>query len=444
MMSSGGNKTAASASNASRTNNNSKNASPAADSPLPPMLSPTLPAWVDEGAPPIPQRMLSPTLPAVFDTPSLRESEKASESSFMVSLKLPEKAKGKPVGLGIQQKAAAATNGSAAVSAKRKPSKNAAAEAKRQRISRSYSSSSSESESEQPLAARKTPSVNSTTNSTSNNKTGNGATPRIHEASSSEQRERYCKLYRSKMRSWMGVAKQKKHEADQASSDGKAKTAAAISLDSVLCFVVAFDYEDKADVVMKTMLRPHSWYTLVPYMSQLIKMLDRANCKELMGLCYQFRALIYSRIAQSYSQAVKKMTQTGQASVSFDQNNDTTTTNSTTTNDDKKETLGTISNKYISMQEASQHDFKRGFQLLTLDTIKRQFPITWKSKQRSPSPLPKQDGGSFRPTEDSYHLPLHTFSTLQEATAVGYKILREWADSNNISADWAIANRPSN
>lgn len=441
-MSSGGNKAAAvSASNASRTNNSSssKNGSSAADSPLPPMLSPTLPAWVDEIAPPIPQRMLSPTLPAVFDTPA---SENTSES-FMVSLKLPEKAKGKPVGLGIQQKSASTTNG-AAVSAKRKTStnKSSAAEAKRQRISRSYSSSS-ESESEQPLAARKTPSINST-NSTSTSKNGNGTTPRIHDAAAvdPEQRERHCKLYRSKMRSWMGIAKQKKHEADQASSEGKAKTAAAISLDSVLCFVVAFDYEDKADFVMKNILRPHSWYTLVPYMSQLIKMLDRASCKELMGLCYQIRALIYSRIAQSYSQAIKKMTQTGQTSFSFDQTNDTTTTS--TTNDDKKETLGTVSNKYISMQEALQHDFKRGFQLLTLDTIKRQFPITWKSKQRSPSPLPKQDGGSFRPKEDSFHLPLHTFSTLQEAAAVGYRIVREWADSNNISADWAIASRPSN
>jgi hypothetical protein len=438
-MSSGGNKAAASASNASRTNNSSvsKNASSAADSPLPPMLSPTLPAWVDEVAPPIPQRMLSPTLPAVFDTPP---SEKTS-GSFMVSLKLPEKSKGKPVGLGIQQKGASATNGAATSSAKRKPSKNAAAETKRQRISRSYSSSS-ESESEQPLAARKTPSVNSTTNST-NNKNGNGTTPRIHDVASvdPEQRERHCKLYRSKMRSWMGVAKQKKHEADQASADGKPKTAAAISLDSVLCFVVAFDYEDKADFVMKSILRPHSWYTLVPYMSQLIKLLERANCKELMGLCYQFRALIYARIAQSYSQAIKKMAQTGQT-FSFDQNNDTTT--NSTTNDDKKETLGTLPNKYISMQEASQHDFKRGFQLLTLDTIKRQFPITWKSKQRSPSPLPKQDGGSFRPKDDSFYLPLHTFSTLQEATALGYKILREWADLNNISTDWAIAARPSN
>lgn len=485
---------------------------------LPPMLSPTLPAWVDEMVPSIPKRMLSPTLPAMFDENSKKHTNKKltqveledndsdsyisspvpsslppkptretptpqkTRSSYLVTLKLPSKelenlkngknpaavkkpTKEEPVGLGIQNNAKRKTAGNGSV-------KLSDVEAKRQRISSSYSSSSSDSEdggmSNKPLATaakqqqqKKQNNASNTTNNsksqkmaTASPKTSNGNsnnTPKLHDIEP-DQREKYSKWYRNKMHGWMTVAKEKKHEADHAQSDGEPKRAAAISLDSVLSFVVAFDYEDRADIVMKSILRPNSWYTLVPYMSQMIKVFDKTSYKQLMGLCYQIRALIYLRIAQSYAQAIKRMQQTNQSSFTFDHSNqlqkspehkNTNTPDTTNNNDDNKkppssDSLSSLTQKYISMQEASQHDFKRGFQLLSFDILKQEFPKTWSNKLRSSQPQIKQQHEYFSPTEDYFYLPLHTFSTLQEAAAFGYQVTKEWSDKQNVTCEWAL------
>ena len=374
-------------------------ASPKADRfQLPPMLSPTLPAWVEEQSLPlIPKRMLSPTLPSLFDSPSEQglktESGKVDEASkrqagstannnnnkiktsnsnsnnnydipdslpekpkrqrYMVRLKLSkqklksiinsgssspnhknassssnrENHRKKVVGLGITpplpksiaspigtpKNASIGSTGSSpnnnnnnntTNTAKRKPSSSVKNpnEVKKARINRSYSSSE-ESADEEKSKKVKTKTTNEkvvdqTTDTNDRPKTVVEGVPVKSETSTkesakeesskvsvtpktssipSDQRERYSRLLRSKMVKWVGMAQEQKHLADSALRNGDSKLATGLLMDSLLAFIVGFDYEDRGDLMIKQVPHPNSWSTLLPFVSRIAKHFDRGK-----------------------------------------------------------------------------------------------------------------------------------------------------------------------
>lgn len=447
---------------------------------LPPMLSPTLPSWLDDAMPVLPKRMLSPTLPPMFDedaskkdakdtkTKSKSSTAKASNGTTNgndtpplhhvkpkhplsgtiqklngVDSRLPPKPTSKPkslivklrvgrkLGLVTKNKPPNKLHGlgikSVPSDSERKSTPDDSNAKKRPRVSREYSSSSSDNEEPPSRPKSKQPPADVTLSPVASTKKKDS---KISGNSLSSADEKSVRLLHVKLNKWMSIAKSKKHEADQASLNGDLKLAAAISLDCVFSFIVGFDYEDRADMILRGLQKPRSFFTLVPYMSQLVKSLEHANCTQLIGLCYQIRAVIYLRIAHSYSQAMKRLQQSGETHISFDRlkpgENDS----------DKRETLSTLSSKYISMLEASQNDFKRGFKALPLEEVEQHFPKTW--SKRSKQILETKHDGGLRPAEDLFYLPLHCFSTLQEAAAFGHCLTKEWAELNNVQCEWAL------
>lgn len=213
---------------------------------------------------------------------------------------------------------------------------------------------------------------------------------------------------------------------------------------------MAFDYEDRAEVVMQRVKHARSWSTLVPYIGWMIKLLkplgtaaagnnnnnnnntnnknnDKNNntnnknknknnddCLDLIGICYQIRALVHLRMATSFQDQTSKL---------YAQK--------------KYEEMGVCTSKLISSHDESVQDFKRGMRDLSLETIKREYPKTWSARQTVVQPVSSHEGG-YRPLEDPYYLPLHAFSSVQEAAALGYAITKEWADRRGIVCDWAL------
>uniref|UniRef100_A0A060T9L9 ARAD1C38830p n=1 Tax=Blastobotrys adeninivorans TaxID=409370 RepID=A0A060T9L9_BLAAD len=393
---------------------------------LPPMLSPTLPSWLDDAMPVLPKRMLSPTLPPMFDedvskkdakdtkTKSKSSAAKASNGTTNGNDTPPlHHVKPKHPLSGTIQK----LNG---VDSKLppKPISKQKSLIVKLRVGRKLG-----------LVTKNKP-PNKLHGLGIKSVAGDYERKSTPDDGNAKKRPRSVKLLHVKLNKWMSIAKSKKHEADQASLNGDLKLAAAISLDCVFSFIVGFDYEDRADMILRGLQKPRSFFTLVPYMSQLVKSLEHANCTQLIGLCYQIRAVIYLRIAHSYGQAMKRLQQSGETHISFDR------LRPGENNTDKRETLSTLSSKYISMLEASQNDFKRGFKALPLEEVEQHFPKTW--SKRSKQILETKHDGGLRPAEDPFYLPLHCFSTLQEAAAFGHCLTKEWAELNNVKCEWAL------
>lgn len=185
-------------------------------------------------------------------------------------------------------------------------------------------------------------------------------------------------------------------------------------MDALLAYIVAFDYEDRAEVVMQRIKHTRSWSTLVPYIGWLMTLFEDGDDRDLIGVCYQIRAMIHLRMASSYQEQVQKL----YANKEYEE-------------------MGELTIKLIKSQEASAQDFKRGMRDLGMNRIEAKFPKTWKARHKTVQPVSRHEGG-YRPLEDPYYLPLHGFSSLQEAAALGYAITKEWADKEGITCDWAL------
>lgn len=455
---------------------------------LPPMLSPTLPQWAEEQLCP-PNRMLSPTLPEQYerylksddseDLPALSSKlnravggvgggsglvsveKNRKRPSLVISIKLGSSlrkiVKKELSSQTIQDKPNASSNKSPSKLAltngngdaiskssvlKRRSIVQEAPKNKKTRVSRSYSSS--DSESDVSLASRKktaTPStvhasasasrVSTATKSMAINVTKaeslRGSTPTVMtpkdskvvrepkaSAVAGEKREKFYRLLRGKMHNWIDIAREKKHEGDAAGEKNMRDLAQVISLDSLFAFVVGFDYEDRGEIMMKRDPSATSWLTLVPYIGRMIKLFELQKNSDFIGAAYQMRALIHLRIASCYHAELQRHIRNSNDSA-----------------------IKTVTSKYMASNDAAMADFKKGYEELNLDTIREKYPATWNRRSKAPQPASRREGG-YRPLDDPYWLPLHMFSSMQEATAFTYSLTKEWADNNGVECDWAL------
>lgn len=458
---------------------------------LPPMLSPTLPQWAEEQLSP-PNRMLSPTLPEryerylksddgddfpVGDSGLVTVQKNRKRLSLVVSIKLGSKLKkiikkessvDKSNSVSSRPSSSVAlTNGNGDVSSKssvlkRRSMVQEAPKSKKTRVSRSYSSS--DSESEISLASRKrtaataaaassaassgpasspgnsaaaaaAPAASRVSNPATKSMAINvakaeslrGSTPTVMtpkdakvvrepkaSAVAGEKREKFYRLLRGKMHNWIDIAREKKHEGDAAGEKNMRELAQVISLDSLFAFVVGFDYEDRGEIMMKRDPSATSWLTLVPYIGRMIKLFELQKNTDFIGAAYQMRALIHLRIASCYHAELQKHIRNSNDSA-----------------------IRNVASKYMASNDAAIADFKKGCEELNLDTIREKYPVTWSRRSATPQPASRREGG-YRPLDDPYWLPLHIFSSMQEATAFTYSLTKEWADNNGVECDWAL------
>jgi len=380
---------------------------------MPPMLSPTLPAWCQN----IPDRHDSP-IPEIslnnVKTKRVAIVKSNRSNSLMVKIKFDNKAKLRKI---IKSKSGPP------------PIK------RRQSSTRSYSSSEDDDNDvrARPPRRQEKPNGRSEKDELARNHNAPvtkkqkhpqwpaslsppGQVPTLNSKPqpSRDQRESHHQLLMNKYGRWSYLARKQKHESDNFMKQKRPLVAYVTAIDALIAYIVAFDYEDRAEVVMNRAKPARSWSTLVPYVQWLINMLEGKGHSELIGLCYLIRALIHLRILSSYEDQTMKLGA-----------------------DSEAESFRELAIKQIKTREASNQDFKGGMRDLGLEVIERKFPKTWRGRTTTLQPVSKHEGG-YRPLEDPYYLPLLPFSSLQEGAAFGYAIIREWADRQNIECNWVL------
>lgn len=255
--------------------------------------------------------------------------------------------------------------------------------------------------------------------------TTNVARPTLTE----EQRNSAYQTLMNKANLWKNRAREKKHRADQYHKKQEVKQAAVYAFDSLLGYIVAFDYQDKADLYKRKARQNQDWLTLVPFIGWIVSTLEESDARTMIGMCYQVRALIHIRVGQCYLDLIKKMLA---ATSPGSKNSDSSNAGA------HYRDLATLTSKYMKEQNEATQAFKRGMRDLSIETIRLQFPDTWKARDNNLVP-PEQQSRGFRPMEDSFYLPLHMFSSIQEAAALGFRIVTEWSKLNDIEYESVLA-----
>lgn len=261
---------------------------------------------------------------------------------------------------------------------------------------------------------------------------------------SQEQRMGNYQLLMHKANRWRMLARERKHQADSLHQQHEHKMSAVYAMDSLLGYIVAFDYQDKADQMNRKMRQTQDWSSLIPFVKWLVTVLEEGDSRNLIGMCYQIRAMIHLRVGQCYHDLILRLKNTPVASAGSPESNGNNSIVGTGSSahfvDDKNKIrdLETLMSKYFKEQQEAVTDFKRGLRDLGVDTVRDAFPKTWEARDSSVQPQPRHSGG-FRPMEDPFFLPLHMFSSMQEATALGYRILKEWAERNDVDYESVLA-----
>ncbi|KAG5355582.1 hypothetical protein CJU90_6677 [Yarrowia sp. C11] len=393
---------------------------------LPPMLSPTLPPWTDSVVVEFP-KMLSPTLPAVFEFGSTKKtvqktglSHEMKDKSFPVTLKVSKRVLSRLDGR-TQVKSEEDTRDEKPTNGHTKRDKEREREREREREKEREvrekerereKDREREREREREDSRSRIPPARDLDKSITPTKAKSKAVSPTRD----EETKQQWKVLRKKMRIWLDFARAKKHLSDAKFATEEYALASAAAMDSLLCYIVSFNYEERADILTNRPPQDKSWNSLVNFVNRVNFLLDNAKQPHLVSCCCLMRAMIHVRIGLVLGNQAKVLAR-GNA------NND--------------EILGAeaLALALCRNQEGLTADFKRGNKGLPLSQISQNFPQTYAKRTRTGSPV-LHDGG-YRPWSDEYALPLHVYSSLQEAAALGWNMTDEWIRAEGLKYEWA-------
>lgn len=403
------------------------------------MLSPTLPAWLsgDSDVPStalIPERMLSPTLPPIFnDSPSKFNSPRQPYSPNSANTtsgtedgnnrkRLPTSSASKhpdPKRSDVAAELLIRKRRDAQAQSEPEVRKRHDMPEPARRRDDSDSEPKKRRDDTEPIRKRRVlpqQQQNSPSTFTVAKRTNSGRKDNFSATSSSETETPALGTRMLPHDRWNRLARMRKHEADGLSKSDP-QQAGVIAMDALYAYILSFDYEDRRHQRKgQGVIVNNNWVTLMPYIGWLINLLEEGDCRYLIGMCYQIRALIQLRLVSQYQTELNSLFESEGG------------------NDDAAK-IKDIATKLMKAQDSSVHDFKRGVRDLGLDKFERVFPKTWARRERDliSAVVSVTSKAGYDPTSDPYYLPLHTFSSLGEAVAVGYAVTCEWCNSNEIA-----------
>ncbi|KAK9350324.1 hypothetical protein V1523DRAFT_420198 [Lipomyces doorenjongii] len=253
-----------------------------------------------------------------------------------------------------------------------------------------------------------------------------------------------------KAQKWIAIATGRKHESDRQREAGNMPLASLYAMDSLLAYLVGFDYDDKFFSIKSRVPSDKNWSTLVPFTRHLVTLHESSKAPLLAGLSYQIRAVVYLRMAGYQRQTVKALQH---SSVPESRESGTmespepTASGSSTTNNHVAEVTELLTKASRNMDLAA-YDFQRGARMFPIEAVIERCPNTWRRRALAAEHLSQSmpaimGGGSsgpgLRPLEDQFVLPIQMYSSVREVAAFGASVLGEWAEQNKLKYESVLA-----
>ncbi|ODQ76399.1 hypothetical protein LIPSTDRAFT_131741 [Lipomyces starkeyi NRRL Y-11557] len=253
-----------------------------------------------------------------------------------------------------------------------------------------------------------------------------------------------------KAQKWIAIATNRKHESDRLREAGNMPLASLYAMDSLLAYLVGFDYDDKFFSIKSRVPSDKNWSTLVPFTRHLVTLHESSKAPFLAGLGYQIRAVVYLRMAGYQRQTVKALQHSSMPEVresGTTESPEPAASGPSPTNNHVAEVTELLTKASRNMDLAA-YDFQRGARMFPIEAVIERCPNTWRRRALAAEHLSQSmpavmGGGSsgpgLRPLEDQFVLPIQMYSSVREVAAFGASVLGEWAEQNKLKYESVLA-----
>ncbi|KAK2787445.1 hypothetical protein FQN53_005182 [Emmonsiellopsis sp. PD_33] len=206
------------------------------------------------------------------------------------------------------------------------------------------------------------------------------------------------------------------------------KLGAAIAIEAVLCFILAFILEDKQKALSRRVGDSTGWQSIVAYWNAVKHI--TAPYPHLHGLCLLLGAISRNAIHGLDLERLSVIALPSEYSPAPTPGSDGNTVTSEETKKHQKEFLDLRTRLVESYREANRL-WLEGTRELSDEVLSRQYPVTWSKRSRNFSQRGREklQLGEY---SGEYFLPLGAPTTPLEAVRFGWSFLSEWTEKEGV------------
>lgn len=233
----------------------------------------------------------------------------------------------------------------------------------------------------------------------------------------------------AKNEEYLKIAKDKKHKGDELRNKNL-KISLMYFMDSVIIYLIGFNYEDQSRRLLKKLYNDKTWLSLISLIDHALKLSTDNKIVDIAGLCLQIKAVVYEHVCKILDEFIqlnnvkRRKAKTNEEILKID------------------ETLINHFKNYSKYRELSKKSFIQSERYLSIFKIEKNYPsiIDFYKSQPERNRLVKDiELFSLDPLNDQIHLPINTGVTLKEICAYSLRVVKQWCQDENVKYnDWTI------
>ncbi|ODV65917.1 hypothetical protein HYPBUDRAFT_97896, partial [Hyphopichia burtonii NRRL Y-1933] len=202
-----------------------------------------------------------------------------------------------------------------------------------------------------------------------------------------------------------------------------------MKFDLLLLYMIAYDYDEKLKLIMNILPSERNWNSIYQDVTTLINQLENYNktidasnkfknyIMIFIGILLQLKGIIHKRVNSILQKVIELYIKK-----KSNQNNEVT---------------NELNNKIIELQQQLINNWssiitnfaKAQNYLDSLQILIKLFPNTWQKRKSKIQPPTTKLKNSFVPNNDSYYLPINSYSDLNEISGFMYNIIKEFNET---------------
>ncbi|CCH41346.1 hypothetical protein BN7_885 [Wickerhamomyces ciferrii] len=244
-------------------------------------------------------------------------------------------------------------------------------------------------------------------------------------STSSSSEHQNLKLQNEK---YLKIASVKKHKGDEL-REKNLKLGLTYFMDSLIIYLVAFNYEDQSRRVAKKLFNDKLWLSLISLIDHTLRLSKEVGINDIAGLCLQIKAVVYEHVCNILNEFIqlkilkRKHVKSDVELIKID------------------DSLVNHYKNYNKFIELSKQSFIESDEYLSIFKLQDKYPNIIKLFEKQGKTRENKSTKDYylRPNEDLIHLPINTGITLKEICSYSLKVMKQWCVNEKIRyEDWTF------
>ncbi|PGH16900.1 hypothetical protein AJ80_05044 [Polytolypa hystricis UAMH7299] len=261
-----------------------------------------------------------------------------------------------------------------------------------------------------------------------------------------KSRDTERRAWRDEFRKYVNLGRELKHASQrhtaarrpsEASSTTDVKLGAAIGVEAVLCFILAFITEDKSKALARQVGESSGWRSILAYWHAVKHM--TAPYPHLRGLCVLLGAISHDTIHRIDLERLAVTPFPNELSPSETSGNDVANNNNNNIDELRRQQkdFTELKARLLESHKEARRLWIEGLQELPEDVLAREYPVTWSKRSRNYSERGKHgeaEAMKLGQYSGEFFLPLGAATTAPlEAIRFGWSFLAEWTEKEGVN-----------